>query len=169
MKASKPHPEREAMRFLIRSEANFQGVEPLICLAFARVETNNTFDPTLEGDKRWHLDVERYERCVPKDSPFRDQPELWHSYGLFQLLAPFHIRTYDEDPRVLLQPLVNAARGVARIGNLARRHGGDLDKMRLHYVFGTAATQSPRRAQVLDRFHAALAVEGAEHRQEQGK
>jgi Transglycosylase SLT domain len=117
-----PAPDFVRMRKLIRGEAIRQGVPTEIALATARVESN--FDPTVEGDRNWHLNTERFERVVPKGHPHRSEREAWHSYGLFQLLAPYHVRM-DEHPRVLLDPAINAARGVAALKRLLDRHNGD--------------------------------------------
>lgn len=149
---TKPSPMTESVRALIRAEAERQGVPAAIALAFARVESN--FNPRAEGDKQWHLNTKRYNEVVPRDSPYFDQPELWHSYGLYQLLAPYFVE-YNEDPRILLSPEINAQRGIKRIFNLYRLKGGDLDQVRIAYV-GAGQADAATQAAILARFHTAL-------------
>lgn len=137
-----PRPAVVRMRNLIRAEAIRQGVPVELALATARVES--AFDPAREGDKNWHLNLPRFAKNVPAKSPYRAYPELWHSYGLFQLLAPYNVSEH-EDPRILLDPAINAQRGVAYLKRLYDRFNGDPTLIRLHYTNNDeadAATQT---------------------------
>lgn len=144
-------------RQIVRAEAMRQGVPVEIAMATARIESN--FDQTREGDLNWHLNRARFERFVPETSPFRGTPELWHSYGLFQLLAPYHVKG-DEDPRILLDPQINAQRGVATLRRLLLVHHGDPGLVRLHYTNADAA-DSATQTRVLAAWNKALDAERA--------
>lgn len=148
-------PEFVRMRKIIRAEAIRQGVPVELAMATARVESN--FDPNAEGDKNWHLNTVRFEREVPKNNPFRARPELWHSYGLFQLLAPYYVLP-GEDPRVLLDPEINAKRGVRILKRLMHTHLGDPNKVRLHYTNADAADATTQN-RVLSQWQHALQTE----------
>lgn len=124
----------------IRLEADRHGVARPVALAFAWVESR--FNPSLQGDLNWHLKdggalYRRLVRDAPRFSmnPARTQPELWHSYGLFQLLAPYHLEP-REHPHVLLDARVNARRGIATIAKLLSRTSGDPRRARMAYVGG---------------------------------
>lgn len=149
--------KRDVMRALIRVEARRQGVPEHVALAFARVESN--FDPLAKGDLEWHKDRARYERVVPYSSPFFDQPKLWHSYGLYQLLAPYHLSDWTEDPRVLYDARTNAQRGIATIKRLLTRYAGSVDKARLAYT-GALKASPETQARILEKLREALAAEG---------
>lgn len=152
-----PRPDFVAIRAMIRAEATKQGVPPEIALATARVESG--FDPTREGDLQWHTKTARFDRVVSDQSPWKRQPELWHSYGLFQLLAPYHVEP-NEDPRVLLDPRVNTERGVRTLKRLLLVHHGDTDRMRLYYT-GAHASDAATQARVLAKWNKALSTERA--------
>lgn len=122
------------MEALIRAEAAKQGVPAYVALATAYVESR--LNPDAEGDLRWHDNVDRYRANVPASNPYRAIPKLWHAYGLFQLLAPYHVRG-NESPLVLLDPQINVERGVRRLRELIALTDGDLDEVRLRYVGGT--------------------------------
>lgn len=149
-------PSQSAMEGIIRREARAFGVPEPVALATAWVESR--LDPFAEGDKAWHENEKRFEAVVPKDNPHRWQRALWHSYGLFQLLAPYHVRK-NESPLVLLDPETNANRGVAYLARLIKRHVGNLDDVRLAY---TGALQAPADVQdrILRKWHDALARYG---------
>lgn len=148
---------REPMIRLIRAEADRQGVPAPIALAVAEVESN--FNPSAQGDLAWaDKRPALYERLVrdnPKlaQNPARLEPKAWHSYGLFQLLAPHFVRA-AEHPQVLLDPQVNAQRGVAFIKQLLKTHDDDIAKMRLAYA-GALKANAAEQARVLGRFTAA--------------
>lgn len=144
---------REQIMARIIDTARACNVPPHVALATAWLESR--FEPQAEGDLRWHENQARFDAVVPPDSPFRAQPELWHSYGLFQLLAPYHVRR-DEDPRILLKPALNIERGVAFLGRLLKRAGGDVDRVRLLYT-GAVGASPELRAVILERWHEALA------------
>lgn len=158
MAAKTPDKKREAlrnlMRVMVRVEAREQGVPALLALATARVESH--FDHDAIGDRNWHLNRSRFDRVVSRESPYYDQPELWRSYGVFQLLAPYHVEP-GEDPRVLLDPPTNIARGVRRLKDLLSRCNGDWDAVRLAYK--GIARDNPNAPRVLRRFHHAIDAE----------
>lgn len=152
-------PGNYPMRRLVADTARARGLEPRIALAFASVESR--FDPRAEGDKTWHLKEagERYNRLVrdaPQfaDNPARLEPWKWHSYGLFQLLAPYHVLP-NEDPTVLFDPVINAQRGVETIKRLLVRSGGDPIKARLLYTGATRKAASIQ-AEITQRISVAL-------------
>lgn len=149
-------PDRARMEALIRRVARAQGVPEPVALATAWIESR--MDPNAEGDLQWHTNDKRFEAVVPRDSPHRWQRSLWHSYGLFQLLAPYHVRG-AETPLVLLDPEINAQRGVAFLARLMRRHAGDLDAVRLAYT-GQLGSGSVNAQRTLQKWHAALARYG---------
>jgi hypothetical protein len=128
--------EREAVRALIRQRAALSGVPVAVALAFAEVESN--FNANAEGDRDWaHKHPEKYRQYVLEperfqSNPARFDPSAWHSYGVFQLLAPHHIEA-NEHPRVLLDPTTNIDRGLRAIANALRRAGGDPMAARLLY------------------------------------
>lgn len=124
----------------IRIEADRAGVPRQIALAFAWVESK--FEPTLQGDLKWHEKQQGalYKRFVLGNmqlvaNPARDIPAVWHSYGLYQLLAPFHVLP-SEHPRALLDPRVNAERGIAYIAKLLAKAHNNVHSARFAYVGG---------------------------------
>lgn len=159
-KPMQPRTNREEMIELIRAKARDAGVPEHIALAFADVESN--FNARAEGDRKWHErdGGELYIRNVRdnprlKDNPARLDGAAWHSYGLFQLLAPYYVEPL-EHPRVLLDPVVNATRGLRLIKRLYEHYGGDTDKMRIHYGAGSLHVSDAVRDQLLSRFRPAL-------------
>jgi soluble lytic murein transglycosylase-like protein len=155
-----PSTNREEAIALIRAKARAAGVPEHIALAFADVESN--FNPRAEGDRKWHerKDGELYRKNVRdnprlKENPARLDPPAWHSYGLFQLLAPYFVEP-AEHPRVLLDPEVNATRAMKVLKRLHEAYAGDTDKMRIHYAAGSLHVSDEVRNQVLSRFQPAL-------------
>lgn len=159
-----PKPSASPMLSLIRRAADDAHVPRSIALAFAWLES--TFDPAREGDLRWHekREGELYRLHVLQGprfarNPWRTQAALWHSYGLFQLLAPYHCDD-DADPRSLLDPTTNARKGCALLRSLHLRSHGDVRAMRLAYVGcgldGQRCAEAVTR-DVLTRLDAALA------------
>jgi len=122
----------------VREAADRHNVPRQVALAFAFCESR--LNPNAEGDLEWHekrggslytslvRDAVKFEH-----NPARLVPAAWHSYGLFQLLAPYHVKPM-EHPRVLLNPAVNADRGCAEIRRLLTRAKGDVRSARLAYV-----------------------------------
>jgi len=162
MEGKKPRPTgtpsaREPMIKLIRAEADRQGVPAPIALAVAEVESN--FNPSAHGDAAWaEKRPQLYERLVRDNpllahNPARLDPKAWHSYGLFQLLAPHFVRG-SEHPSLLLDPQVNAQRGVAFIKSLLKKHDDDLAQMRLAYA-GASKASAAEQERVLGRFQLA--------------
>lgn len=126
----------QGIRDLITRIARAQGVPVDVALAFAWLESR--FDPRREGDRQWAFKrASKYRELVldaPKfaANPWRTDAGRWHSYGLYQLLAPYHTLA-DEDPRKLLDPQINAERGIAEIRRLYQRYH-DANAVRLAYV-----------------------------------
>ncbi len=145
-------PPENAIRAIVRREAIRQGVDPILALTWVQLESN--FNPRAAGDLKWHLNRERFEKVVPKGNPYRSQPHLWHSYGLFQLLSPYHVRP-GEHPHVLYDPVVNAARGVAFLKRKLQQAGGDPRRARLLYTGAWRASQA-HQDHVLGRLDRAL-------------
>lgn len=150
--------QRDAMQALVRRVASSLGVSVAAALAFAEVESD--FNPRLEGDLEWpNLKPELYRKLVldhaaMAQNPARTDKSAWHSYGLFQLLAPYHVRP-TEHPRILLDPQTNAVRGITQLRQLLRRAGGDVAGARLAYVgCGVDGSQCSvqKQEQVLARF-----------------
>lgn len=123
---------------LIERQAKAQGVPPTLALAFADIESR--LNPDAEGDITWHEreDGARYRKHVLGNKRLASNPALleapaWHSYGLFQLLAPWHVDA-DQHPRSLLNAEVNAQKGVAAIKRALKQAKGDPYGARLAYV-----------------------------------
>jgi hypothetical protein len=148
---------------IITAAAERHNVPPAVALAFAWLESH--FVPETEGDKGWHLRKggELYQKHVLGSERFNlnparlDAPQ-WHSYGLFQLLACYHCLP-QEHPRELLDPRLNAERGVAEIARLLARTNGDARAARLAYVgCGTDGHKCAESvvADVVTKLHAAI-------------
>jgi len=126
-----------AMQALVRRLAHSLGVPAAVALAFADIESG--FDAAREGDLDWpskRPDLYRsliLDNAAFNSNPARGDARAWHSYGLFQLLAPYHVRP-EEHPRTLLDPQTNAVRGITQIRALLRRAGGDVAGARLAYI-----------------------------------
>lgn len=159
--------QRDDMIAIIVEAADRHRVPRHVALAFAWCESR--FDPRAAGDMGWHerdggkLYVTRVvQQLRLRENPARSDPKAWHSYGLFQLLACFHVRP-AEHPEVLYDPHVNADRGCAFIAQLLRRTGGDVEAARLRYV--GLPLEGPNtehaRQRVLTKLRAALALFGA--------
>lgn len=153
-------PAKRAVIAVINAAAAKHSVPPRIALAWAQVESG--LNAAAEGDRQWHTydGGKRYERLVrdnPRFSrnPFRLEPSRWHSYGLFQLLAPYHTGP-TEDPKLLLDPRVNADRGVKRIAELLKQTGGDWQQARLLYT-GASRSNEAKRAAVVAAISRAVA------------
>jgi hypothetical protein len=138
MKSGPMDEKHRAMRNLIISVAKKYGVNPRYALAFAWIESR--FDPMADGDVNWAKwdNGARYKKNVlenPKfaDSPYKDNPALWHSYGLFQLLAPYYVEA-KENPAVLYSPAINADRGVKRIATSLKKANGSIMQARVEYA-----------------------------------
>lgn len=143
--------ERARIEAAIRAEAARQGVPAHVALATAWVESR--MNPHAEGDLRWHENESRFIERVPASSPFRADRKLWHAYGLFQLLAPYHVRG-NESPLVLLDVPTNVERGVKRLRELLAV-SKDLDEVRLRYVGGMRLSPE-RQAPILHEWRNAL-------------
>jgi hypothetical protein len=149
--------DKAAIAALIAEEARAQGVQPLVALAFADAES--TLDPSAQGDKDWAFRSggALYRKNVLENphlarNPYRNDPTLWRSYGLFQLLAPYHVLE-TEHPAVLLDPRVNARRGVKAVRNALIRSGGELYRARRTYAGcgpGSSCEQNQARLTQID-------------------
>ncbi len=141
-----------AMQQAIAAEASRQGVDPAVALLFADLESGFK---NVTGDSWWpakklpdgRTNWEVYVRDNPAftNNPYRDVPPLWISYGPFQLLSPFSLPDPKADPRLLFELAVNIRLGVAKIKQLSKLYGGNLVKMRLAYVCGSATGCSSKR------------------------
>lgn len=138
---------------VIRREAERQGVPLKVALAFAWLESR--LNDAAEGDALWAIKrPEMYKKLVVEnpafvDNPWRDEAPRWHSYGLFQLLAPYHVQG-REDPRSLLNPTTNAQRGVALIKRLLVKYNGDVNAARIAYT-GASGTTAEYKKDLLAR------------------
>ncbi len=145
---------RAKMIALIRAEARKQGVPDPIALAFAEVESG--FNPRAAGDLGWSEKRPALYRSLVLDNPkmaqnpARTDARAWHSYGLFQLLAPHHVRP-AEHPEILYDPQVNAQRGIGYIKALLKKHGDDVTQARLAYA-GALKVPQAEQDRVLIRF-----------------
>lgn len=126
-----------AMRLVIEA-ARAAKVPVHVALAFADLESS--FNSRAEGDLDWatrnngalyRKHVLGNHRLV--NNPARNDPAAWHSYGLFQLAAAFHVKP-NEHPHELLDAHLNAQRGVAFIAKLLEQNQGDVVRARLAYV-----------------------------------
>ena len=156
----KPKTNSDEVRELIRAAAARYGVPAAVALAFADVESS--FNPRAEGDRDWPTKrPDKYRELVLErraTSPYAGKPELWHSYGLFQLHAAHHAQT-NEDPRALLDPQVNTERAMRTIKRLLERSKGDPYSARLAYVgcgFEGQACSAAHVAKVRERLRVAL-------------
>lgn len=152
---------RERMRELVKHFARQAGVPVPVALAFAEVESN--FAPNREGDRDWPTrnGGALYRRMVRDaahfaSNPYRNDPDRWHAYGLFQLLAPYYTGP-TESPLELLKPDVNAQRALKTIAALLLKYAGDDELARIHYVCGSLNCSDAKRAQILTRYRAAKA------------
>ena len=159
VQSSKPRADDPTIVRTIRAAADRHKVPRQVALAFAYCESR--LNPAAEGDLEWHLKrggsmYLSLVRDSPKfaSNPARDVPEAWHSYGLFQLLAPYHAKPM-EHPRVLLNPAVNADRGCAFIRQLLTKARGDVFRARLAYV-GCGPTGSLCAELVVKQYNARL-------------
>jgi soluble lytic murein transglycosylase-like protein len=154
--------ERDDIIAIILQAAEKHRVPPEVALAFAWCESK--FIPTAEGDLGWAArdGGKRYERNVLnahrlRANPGRDDPDCWHSYGLFQLLACYHVAD-QEHPRALLDAERNAEVACRFIRGLLNRTGGDAEAARLLYVGLPLHGESSaaERAKVLGNLRVAL-------------
>jgi Transglycosylase SLT domain len=138
MKPGREPGDGGAAAAIIRAAADKAGLSRRVALAFAWIESRH--NPRAAGDLLWHerdggklyrLHVLGQKRLA--NNPDRERRELWHSYGLFQLLACYHVLD-TESPLRLYDPVVNAERGCAAIARLIRRTKGDVRGARLAYV-----------------------------------
>ncbi len=141
--------KHEAIRTVIINEARKKGVPPRVALAFAWLESR--FNPKAEGDLQWYQwnDGERYKKYVlanPKlaKNPWRNVPQVWHSYGLFQLLAPYFVQA-TENPTVLFDPGINTSRAMTKIANSLKAANGDPSQARILYAGATKLSEDVKQ------------------------
>jgi hypothetical protein len=144
---------------LITREAAAVGLSPRVAVAFAERESG--LDPHAVGDAGWATknqgdNYRRYVLANPRldANPWRNTPSLWRSYGLFQSLAPFYVQEH-EHPHVLLDPQLNAQRGVRAVRSALEKSGGNIYEARRRYVGCGPATACS--AEELARIDAAWA------------
>jgi hypothetical protein len=120
---------------LIVEEAQAQGLSPALALQFALAETSirNVVGDTHLADRPGYMEKIREEH---PENPYVGQPELWASYGPFQLQARWFVRG-TEDPRVLLDPFVSVPRAITFIKRKLDQAGGDPALARALYVCGS--------------------------------
>lgn len=147
----------EENKRIIRAAAQKHGVPEPVALATAFIESN--FQADEEGDPKWHENAERFERVVPLDHPYKWERAAWHSYGLFQLLAPYFVGV-EEHPSVLLDPRINSDRGARYLAKLLKKHGEDIDAVRLAYVGLPVDRRGELAERVLKKWHRALSKFG---------
>lgn len=159
MREPRDESQHAAVVQIMREAADRHAVPRRVALAFAWVESKH--NPDCEGDLAWHQrdGGERYRRLVLQNPRFRNNParlvpEAWHSYGLFQLLACYHVR-FDEHPRVLLDAELNAERACVYLARLLEATHGDPLRARLLYV-GGSRLPSEKQTPIFERLHAAL-------------
>ena len=128
-----PEPTSE-VRAIIEREAWRRRVHPRAALLFAELESG--FNPHAYGASDWastHPDEwHALRRRMPCNLAI-DDPTAWGRYGLFGLLAAYHVYP-DEHPRVLSDPAVNAARGIPLLKRTLDSAGGDVRSARRFYV-----------------------------------
>lgn len=130
-------PTADVLQAIVMAARKYS-VPPYVALAF--VDCESGFNEHAEGDIDWPFrrGGELYKKHVLgspalANNPGRHDPAVWHSYGLFQMLAAYHVKP-TEHPHALLDPKVNADRGCALIANLLKRSGGDIERARLAYT-----------------------------------
>ena len=131
--ARRVHPSPE-IHAVIQREAIAQGVAPEIAMVFAELESS--FNPDAYGDRDWAFRHPREWRATQarlQDNPAINDPSVWGSYGLFGLLAAYHVQPH-EHPHALWNPTVNAQRGVAAVRHAIDTAHGDVRAARLLYV-----------------------------------
>lgn len=130
-RGSRPSPE---IRALIEREAIAQGLAPEIAFVFAELESG--FNPNVYGDRDWAIrhpgEWQATQQRMPDNPAIRD-PSAWGSYGLFGLLAPYHVGPL-EHPHVLWDAALNTQRGVAAVKHALESAHGDIRSARLLYV-----------------------------------
>jgi hypothetical protein len=133
MQSSDTQPGHD-IRTLIEREAVAQGVPANVALLFAELESG--FNPRAYGDRDWATQRPQKWRELRERMPLNpaiDDPTVWGSYGLFGLLAAYHVQPH-EHPHVLWDPTVNARRGVTTLKRMLARAAGDVRAARLLYV-----------------------------------
>jgi len=136
------------------ASAAISAILPAVALTFAEMESN--FDPNavpkgyIKGQAtKWYekkggsLYIEKVRDSTKfANNPYKNTPELWVAYGLFQLLAVYFIEG-TEDPRILFDPQINAARGIADIAEKLAKYNNNPENVRLAYVgYSPTATHS---------------------------
>lgn len=147
-----------AIRALIAPIAKKYGVPLRVALAFAWLESR--FNPKAEGDLEWYKGA-NFKSAVTNNkkfakNPYRTIPEVWHSYGLFQLLSPYYTNA-NESPKVLLEPTVNTDRAMKKIALSLKTAKGDVRQARIIYAGASKSADSVKHG-ILSKLDAALAL-----------
>jgi hypothetical protein len=156
-------PANRYVQDLIRAEAVRLDVPAAFALAVADIESG--FDPNAKGDLNWSqrnggalYRVHVLENARLRNNPARSDPSAWHSYGVFQLLAPYHVRP-TEDPRALYDVPTNVSRGVRFLKGLLEAAHGNQEAARLAYIgcgFDGALCDHATVTKARERLRAAL-------------
>lgn len=152
-----PLPTREIHAIITRAALK-HGVPVPVAMAWAEVESR--FNPNAAGDKLWASKRPGLYRDLVLvklgKNPEANNPAAWHSYGLFQLLAPYHVGM-TENPAILYNPEVNADRGLRTVANLLKRTHGDPIAARLLYVGeGSDPIDTPAEKAIAENIRGAL-------------
>ena len=139
-------PAQRTMMQYIAGKAHAAGVPTELALAFAWLESR--FNPAAKGDLLWADKFpDRYKRYVLENpalsaNPYKHDRALWHSYGLFGLMAA-HFTRGAEHPHLLYNHEVNTDRALVFIKRLLRENGNDPVATRLAYAgAGNAAVET---------------------------
>jgi murein DD-endopeptidase MepM/ murein hydrolase activator NlpD len=131
---------------------------PGVALAFCEIESH--FNPNSVPHKTdlWYKKKggSLYRKLVQNstkfsNNPYKDKQELWVSYGLFHLLAVYHI-SGQEDPRILFDPEINATRAIAKIAEDLAIYNNDPEAVRLVYVGYNPNTTRSDAEKVREKF-----------------
>ena len=150
---------QKANREIIIAEAKRQGVPVRVALTFAWLESK--FNEKAAGDLDWAKNKpDKYKEFVLDNPnlrahPLRNKKEVWHSYGLFQLLAP-HVIKGTEDQASLYDARKNAQIGVGKLKALLKTHDGDVNKVRLAFA-GALKLGMPVQKDIITRLGDAYA------------
>lgn len=139
--------EKNRVRELVAAYADRFGAPVTWSLAFADRESH--FNPEARGDFDWpHRECRAGAGCYAHDvlenpiyaeNPYRDERDIWISYGVFQLLSPYQLAHAiearllppDASPEELLDLDVNLTLGVQNVLALYRETDGDFIEARL--------------------------------------
>lgn len=154
-------PKFAPIRDMIAVSAKKYGVPLRVALAFAWLESR--FNPKAKGDLNWAKwdNGSRYKKYVLNNpvfakNPYRNTPEVWHSYGIFQLLAP-HFVSGVENPAILYIPEINIDKGVKKIANSLKASKGNVAEARIIYA-GASKLSAQTKKELADKINKALTL-----------